>query len=157
MERRDSQFLGCNRRCYGGIATAHSLDITATNGGTRKSGTPVLTTSGADFSSTTTASMGYISSIIFGGSETFTQTNAVQDCSLAAVVFKPSNTNFLAIGQQPQTVTIPAGQGLNATFTVIAAGNPAVTTYQWYEIGGGVTNLIAGATASSYTTNQPRQ
>ena len=82
-------------------------------------------------------------------------TGQSQDCSLAAVIFKPLNTNFLAIGQQPQSVTIPAGQSLNATFTVSANGNPAITSYQWYEVGGGATNLIAGANTSSYTTNSP--
>src|ERR1039458_7025625 len=113
-----------------------------------------LTTTTGGFSSTTSASMGYISAIA-GGSDTFTMTNAVQDCSLSATVFSPLSSTFLAISQQPQTVTIPSGQGLNATFTVSAVGNPAVSSYQWYRISGGATNLIAGANTSSYTTNSP--
>ena len=138
----------------GANAAATVNTITCTNSGTA-TGIPVLTTTTGGFSSATTALMGYISTIIFGGSETFTMTGESADCAVAAAVFSPSNPNFLAIGQQPQTVTIPAGQGLNATFTVSAAGNPAVTSYQWYEIGGGATNLIAGANTSSYTTNGP--
>ena len=70
---------------------------------------------------------------------------------VAGVQLVPSGTAFLGFIQQPQTVTILSGQ--NATFTVSAVGNPAVTTYQWYEISGGATNLIGGATTSSYTTN----
>ena len=140
----------------GDIAAAGVIPITVTNNDTGvASGTSVLTTTSGGFSSTTTASMGYISGIIFGGSEMFTMTGVSADCALSAAVFKPSNLIFLAIGQQPQTVTIPSGQGLNATFTVSANGNPAVTSYQWYELNGGVTNLIAGANTSSYTTNSP--
>ncbi len=136
----------------GVVANNTNIIITVTNNGAA-TGIPVLTTTTTGFDSASFSSMGYISAIIFGGAETFTQTNAVQDCALAAVVFKPSNTNFLTFGQQPQTVTISPGQ--NATFTVSAAGNPAVTSYQWYEIGGGATNVIAGANTSSYTTNSP--
>jgi autotransporter-associated beta strand protein len=55
----------------------------------------------------------------------------------------------LYIAQQPQNVYIPSGQ--NATFTVNATGDPAPTSYQWYEVIGGATNLIGGATLSSYT------
>src|ERR1017187_3531362 len=137
----------------GDVAAASGISITATNSGAA-TGTPVLATTTGGFSSTTSASMGYISAIA-GGSDTFTMTNAVQDCSLSAAVFSPSSSTFLAISQQPQTVTIPSGQGLNATFTVSAVGNPAVSSYQWYQISGGATNLIAGANTSSYTTNSP--
>ena len=113
----------------GDVAATSGIPISATSSG-MASGTAVLTTTTGGFSSTTTAAMGYISAIIFGGSDTFTMTNTPAfDCALAAAVFSPSNLNFLAIGQQPQTVTISSGQ--NATFTVSANGNPAVTSYQW--------------------------
>ena len=141
----------------GATAIATALPITASNSAASTlTGTPVLTTTGADFSSTSTASLGYISSMLFGGTETFSITESgPSDLSLVAAVFKPSNTTFLGINTQPQTVTIPAGQSLNATFTVSANGNPAVTSYQWYQIRGGATNLIAGATTSSLTITSP--
>ncbi len=128
--------------------------ITATNSGAA-TGTPTLTTATGGFSSTTTTSMGYISSIIFGGSETFTMMviSGQADSALTAAVFKPSNLNFLAIGQQPQTATIASGA--NATYTVSANGNPAITSYQWYQISGGATNSISGATTSSYINIAP--
>ena len=129
--------------------------ITATSSGSL-TGTPVLTADTAGFSSASTALLGYISSILFGGSDTFSMSNAVsQDCALCAVAFSPSTLTFLGIDQQPQSVTIPSGQGLNATFTVSANGNPAITSYQWYEISGGTTNLITGANTTSYTVNSP--
>ena len=56
---------------------------------------------------------------------------------------------YLNILNQPQPAYIVSGG--NATFTVGAAGNPAVSAYQWYQISGGTTNLLAGATVSSYT------
>jgi hypothetical protein len=56
---------------------------------------------------------------------------------------------YLSILQQAQPAYILSGQ--NATFTVNAGGNPAITSYQWYQISGGVTNSIPGATSSSYT------
>jgi hypothetical protein len=143
----------------GATAITTPLPITASNSaGSTLTGTPVLTTTGADFSSTSTSSEGYISSMLFGGTETFIITESgPSDLTLVAAVFKPSNTSFpfLVIGEQPQSVTIPAGQGFNATFNVSAAGNPAVASYQWYEVIGGATNLIAGATTTSFTTNNP--
>lgn len=73
---------------------------------------------------------------------------------VAGVQLVPSSPTFFAIAPQPQTTLVPLGQ--NATFTAGTVAVPAVaTTYQWYEISGGVTNLIAGATTSSYTTNSP--
>lgn len=39
-----------------------------------------------------------------------------------------------------------------ATFTVVAVASP-LPTYQWYSIIGGITNLIADATNSTYTTS----
>ncbi|MGH7992690.1 MAG: LamG-like jellyroll fold domain-containing protein, partial [Limisphaerales bacterium] len=61
-----------------------------------------------------------------------------------------------SLDHAPATIT---GQPINqrvltnttATFTVQASGIP-VPTYQWYEVVGGVTNQIAGATNSTYTT-----
>jgi hypothetical protein len=72
---------------------------------------------------------------------------------VAGVELVPSGATFLGFIQQPQTVYIPSGQ--NATFYGSANGNPAVSSYQWYSVGGGVTNLLTGATSSSYTTNAP--
>jgi autotransporter-associated beta strand protein len=128
--------------------------VTATNG-SAATGKPVLTT--ISFAHTSTASLGYISAILFGGSDTFTYTYTTSggNQSFAAAVFTPLNLNYLGIDQQPQSVTIPAGQSLNATFTLSANGNPAITSYQWYEIGGGVTNLLTGANTASFTTNSP--
>jgi hypothetical protein len=56
---------------------------------------------------------------------------------------------YLSILQQPKPAYVLSGG--NATFTVTAAGNPAVTSYQWYEISGGTTNSIAGANTNGYT------
>ncbi len=73
---------------------------------------------------------------------------------VAGLEIAPSSPTFFAIAPQPQSTLIALGQ--NATFTAGAVESPAVAnTYQWYEISGGVTNLIAGATANSYTTNSP--
>ena len=73
---------------------------------------------------------------------------------VAGVELVPSSPTFFAIAPQPQTTLIALGQ--NATFTAGVVEVPAAAnTYQWYEISGGVTNLIAGATTSSYTANNP--
>ena len=95
--------------------------------------------------------------MLFGGTETFTITESGPRMTFHwSLRYSNRRTQlFSASTQQPQTVTIPAGQSLNATFTVSANGNPAVTSYQWYQISGGATNLIAGATTSSFTINSP--
>ncbi|HZV36476.1 MAG TPA: LamG-like jellyroll fold domain-containing protein [Verrucomicrobiae bacterium] len=53
------------------------------------------------------------------------------------------------------TVSSPANESVYTnglgTFTVNAA-NAVSPSYQWYQVSGGVTNAIAGATNSSYTT-----
>jgi uncharacterized repeat protein (TIGR03803 family) len=55
-----------------------------------------------------------------------------------------------AVTMQPQSQTIASGQP--ATLGVAATGTAALT-YQWYQgPSGTTTNLIAGATANSYTT-----
>jgi len=77
------------------------------------------------------------------------QTGAGTQAGVAGVQLVPSGSSFLGFLQQPQPVTVPAGQ--SAAFSVSVNGNPAVSSYQWYEISGGATNLIAGANASSYT------
>ena len=77
------------------------------------------------------------------------QSGSTVNAGVAGVQLVPSGTTFLGFLQQPQPMTVPTGQ--NATFSVSVAGNPAATTYQWYQIIGGVTNLIAGANGSSYT------
>jgi hypothetical protein len=64
----------------------------------------------------------------------------------------------ITITNHPANAT--ALEGLSASFSVTAgtyvAGVPSYTTppleYQWYLISGGVTNLIAGANSSSYST-----
>jgi pectin methylesterase-like acyl-CoA thioesterase len=54
------------------------------------------------------------------------------------------------LSQQPQNVAVTAGQ--DATFTVVAAGNP-LPTYQWQKNGVNLTDSgnISGATSSSLT------
>ena len=84
----------------GDVAATSGVSITVTNGGVA-TGTSDLTATSGGFSSTTTASLGYISAIA-GGSDMFTMTNAVQDCSLSAAVFGPPSTSPPTISSQPQ-------------------------------------------------------
>ena len=77
------------------------------------------------------------------------QSGSSVNAGVAGVQLVPLGTTYLGFLQQPQPVTTPTGQ--NATFSVSVAGNPAASSYQWYEVIGGGTNLIAGANASSYT------
>ena len=53
------------------------------------------------------------------------------------------------ITNQPASVRVMTNT--TATFTVGADGFPA-PVYQWYQISGGVTNLLLDATNTSYTT-----
>lgn len=58
----------------------------------------------------------------------------------------------LTVTSQPANTTVAEGQGASFSVTTTAAPNP---TYQWYRInpaGGGVSNIIAGATNSYYLT-----
>jgi uncharacterized repeat protein (TIGR03803 family) len=65
------------------------------------------------------------------------------------VVFELSLAGAPTITTQPQGQTMVSGQ--HATMSVVAAGNGL--TYQWYVgTGGTITNPIAGAISSSYTT-----
>jgi hypothetical protein len=68
-------------------------------------------------------------------------------------------TNQVSLINSPQPVTVESGT--NATFSVLVSSASTViyngatnvfATYQWYSVIGGVTNLIPGATASTYTT-----
>lgn len=59
-------------------------------------------------------------------------------------------TNTLPVGIAIQPASIRAITNTTATFSVEATGYPI--NYQWYQIVDGVTNLIGGATGSTYTT-----
>lgn len=54
------------------------------------------------------------------------------------------------VGITQQPVSIRAVTNTVATFTVVATGYPI--NYQWYQVSGGVTNLISGATNAAYST-----
>jgi hypothetical protein len=66
--------------------------------------------------------------------------------SLAALVAPPVITN------QPAAYTnsIPMYAGVPITLSVAASGSPP-EFYQWYQIAGGTTNALAGATSASFT------
>ena len=131
----------------GADATTSGISITATNSGV-ETGTPVLTTTNGGFSSTTTATMGYISGIA-GGSDTFTMTNTSGfDTAFSAAVFSPPSTSPPTISSQPQSELIYAGVGATAQFTVQASGQ-APLSYQWYATSSSAGALTAGETLTN--------
>lgn len=61
------------------------------------------------------------------------------------------NTTNVPLAFITQPVNQRVMTNTTATFTATASGSP-IPTYQWYDIVGGVTNLIPNATNMSYTT-----
>ena len=137
-----SSITGSSWAAVGGaIAEADTIHTIA--GG---SGTPVLTTTSAGFASTTTAAMGYLSTIA-GGSDTFTYsfTSGSIDGSFSVAVFTAAPSPPSIVTQPQSAMTFSNG---TAQFTVTAAG-AAPLSYQWYA-----TSASAGAlTAGEILTN----
>jgi hypothetical protein len=82
---------------------------------------------------------------------TLTATSAADTSKFATTSIFLSPPTPPVITQQPQNVTVIAGQTATFSVTVTALGNP---TYQWQSLtpGANAFSNIAGATSSSYTT-----
>src|ERR1039458_10004324 len=139
----------------GDVAEADIIHtITATNSGVA-TGTPVLTTTSAGFSSATTAAMGYISTIAGGSVQftyAFTTTASAVDASFSAVAFSPLSTSPPTIAAQPQNQFVFSGTGATAQFSVTAATGSGLS-YRWYSTSSStlpLANAVALAGVTKY-------
>ncbi|HEX7441647.1 MAG TPA: hypothetical protein VF319_16290, partial [Caldimonas sp.] len=129
------------------VGATATFDIVAVSqGGTlsyqwRRNGTPIGGATGTSYTvpAATAVDNGSAFSVVV------TSSNGTSVTSSGAVLTVGTPTP-LAIGTQPQDVSVSVGQG--ASFSVTASGGTSALTYQWRRNG----TSIAGANAVSYTT-----
>jgi hypothetical protein len=117
---------------YSASATNKTVDLV-------RAGLPPGTYTATDLWSGTT-------SVVSGTSSVALSAKQAKLFTLAAMIAPPTITT------QPVSFTnaIPMYSGVPITLSVVVGGSQPLS-YQWYQIVGGVTNLVVGATNSSFT------